>query len=149
MNTPTKKLSRKGSPARTPRPGVPIPREKIVDLIPKTYGTVARIADALGCSRHTIHRLIKEDQELTDLLEDARERRYDELEDTMWHRAIKGQDTTLQLFLAKTKMKHRGYAQNDLSTAAQDIARAAIEFVWNKTKSPVDLIPDNPQISTK
>lgn len=126
------------SPAKQPRPGVPLDRETIKDLITKCNGNLSRVADSMGTTRGTVRRRIDNDPELQALLEDTRERRIDVLEDTVWQDAVEGRDTGLRCFLLKTQARHRGYDQDDNKNAAKDIATAAFDFIVNKTKNPAE-----------
>jgi len=125
------------SPASQPKPGIPLDRETIKDLLPKCNGNLSRIAESMGTTRGTVRRRIDNDEELKSLLEDVRERRIDLLEDTCFQDAVEGRDTGLRCFLLKTQARHRGYDQDDNKNAAKDIAAAAFEFI-NKTKNPAE-----------
>ena len=127
-----------GEKAKLPQPGIPLDKNQILELIPKTHGNISRIADALGSTRGTVRRRIDADLELKTALEDARERVIDELEESVWDRAMNSNDTTLQLFLLKTQAKHRGYEQDEAKNAAKDIATAAFDFIVNKSKNPAE-----------
>lgn len=127
-----------GDKARSPKPGIPLDREKIKELITKCDGNLSRIAESLGTTRGTVRRRINDDQELQNLLDDTRERRIDLLEDSCFQDAIEGRDTGLRCFLLKTQARHRGYDQDDNKNAAKDIATAAFDFILNKSKNPAD-----------
>ncbi len=127
-----------GEKAKAPKPGIPLDKNQILELIPKTHGNLSRIADALGTTRGTVRRRCDNDPELKAALEDARERVIDELEESVWDRAQNSNDTTLQLFLLKTQAKHRGYEQDEAKNAAKDIATAAFDFIINKSKNPAE-----------
>lgn len=123
-----------GDKAKQPRPGVPLDKNLLLELIAKTHGNLSRIADAIGSTRYSLRRKCDGDPELKQALEDARERIIDELEESVWDRANNSNDTTLQLFLLKTQAKHRGYDQDEAKNAAKDIATAAFDFIINKSK---------------
>lgn len=123
-----------GEIAKCARPGIPLDKNQIRELIIKTHGNLSRVADALGTTRGTVRRRCDNDPELKAVLEDSRERIIDELEESVWDRAKSGTDTTLQLFLLKTQAKHRGYDQDEAKNAAKDIATAAFDFIVNKSK---------------
>lgn len=122
------------SPVKQPRPGVPLDKNKLLELIAATHGNLSRVADAMGTNRYCVRRRVDSDQELKSALEDARERIIDELEESVWDRANNSNDTTLQLFLLKTQAKHRGYDQDEAKNAAKDIATAAFDFIVSKSK---------------
>ena len=132
------KGNRLGEKAKQPRPGVPLDKNQILELIKKTHGNLSRVADALGSTRTSLRRRIDSDKELKDALEEARERIIDELEESVWDRAQNSNDTTLQLFLLKTQAKHRGYEQDEAKNTAKDIATAAFDFIINKSKNPAE-----------
>lgn len=133
-----KKPTRQGDKAKAPRPGIPISKKTILELIKEHRGNLSRCADALGTTRGCLRRRCQEDQELTQALEDARERAIDELEESALDRAIREKDTTLQIFLLKTQARNRGYDQDNAQAHAQSIAQAAFDFVLNKSKNPAE-----------
>jgi hypothetical protein len=122
----------KGAKAKQPRPGIPLDKNTILELIAKHSGNLSRVADAMGTTRHTLRRRCDDDKELGEALENARERNIDELEESVWDRAKQSNDTTLQLFLLKTQARHRGYDQDEAKNAAKDIATAAFDFIISK-----------------
>ncbi|MFI0477805.1 MAG: hypothetical protein ACH349_01590 [Candidatus Rhabdochlamydia sp.] len=124
-----------GAKAKQPRPGIPLDKNLLIELIAKYDGNLSRVADAIGSTRHTIRRRCDNDQELGEALENARERVIDELEQSCWKDAIENRDTALRCFLLKTQAKHRGYDQDEAKNAAKDIATAAFDFIISKTKS--------------
>jgi hypothetical protein len=126
-----------GEKAKRPKPGIPLVKEKLIELIKLHNGNLSRVADQLGTTRHAIRRRCDADEELDKALIDARERLLDDLEEHSWHRAQKG-DTTLSIFLLKTIGKGRGYEQDSAQQHAQDIAKAAFDFVLNKSKNPAE-----------
>ena len=138
MAFPKPHINKKGEPAKSPRKGIPLNKDQLALLIPKLRGNVSGIADALGCERHTVKRVIDNDPALTEALANARERRIDLLEDCVWDRAIDSNDTTLQLFLLKTQGRSRGYDQDEVKNSAKDIATAAFDFILNKSKNPAE-----------
>lgn len=125
--------------ARHPRHNVPLElqREKIKPLITKYYGNVSRTADAIGCSRKAMDHYIKSDAELKTILEQARERTIDELEDAAMNQALNG-SPVMTIFLLKTRGKTRGYDQQ-WHKSPEDIAQAAFAYMSNKSKNPAEL----------
>ena len=134
----TAKGNRIGEKSKHPKPGIPLDKNQILELIPKHHGNLSRIADALGTNRGTVRRRCENDPELKVALEDARERIIDELEKSCWDDAIENRDTALRCFLLKTQARHRGYEQDDAKNAAKDIATAAFDFIINKSKNPAE-----------
>jgi len=129
-----KKGNKIGEKAKHPRPGIPFDKNQIEKLIICHSGNLSRVADAIGSSRGAIRNFVDKDSELQQLLKDQRERQIDQLEASVFERAIDSNDTTLQLFLLKTQGKHRGYDQDEAKNAAKDIATAAFDFIVSKTK---------------
>lgn len=122
----------RGDKAKQPRPGIPLDKNIILKLITQEHGNVARIADIMGTTRGCVRRRCDNDPELLQALKDARERQLDELEKSVFDRAMESNDTTLQLFLLKTQGRHRGYEQSEAKDAAKDIASAAFAFILDK-----------------
>ncbi len=131
-------INKKGEPAKHPRPGIPLDKDVIATLINKCHGNVSRIADTIGASRGAVRNFIDRYPDLNELLKQARERQLDELEASVFDRAIQSNDTTLQLFLLKTQGKSRGYEQSEAQNTAKDIATAAFDFIINKSKNPAE-----------
>lgn len=128
------KGNRRGEKAKQPRAGIPLDKQTMLRLISQEHGNLARVADIMGTTRHTIRRRCDDDPELQQCLRDARERQLDQLEQACFDRAIESNDTTLQLFLLKTQGKTRGYDQNEAQNAAKDIATAAFDFIISKQR---------------
>lgn len=129
-----KKGNKLGEKAKQPHPGIPLDKKIIAELIIKANGNLSRVADAMGTTRTGLRKVITNDQALSDLLEEARERRIDLLEESCWEDAVKNKDTGLRCFLLKTQARHRGYDQDDTKDLAKDIANQAFEFILSKTK---------------
>ena len=123
-----------GEKAKRPRPGMPFDKNIVLELIRKLQGNLSRVADTIGSSRGAIRNFVDRHPDLQEELRQARERQLDELEKTVFDRAMESNDTTLQLFLLKTQGKSRGYDQSEAQNAAKDIATAAFDFIVNKSK---------------
>ena len=127
-----------GEKAKRPRPGMPFDKNTIEQLIIQYTGNLSRVADAIGSSRGAVRGFVDRHPDTQQLLKDQRERQIDQLEASVFERAIDSNDTTLQLFLLKTQGKHRGYDQDEAKNAAKDIATAAFDFILNKSKNPAE-----------
>lgn len=125
---------------------MPFNKEVINALIVKYAGNLSRVADSIGSSRGAVRNFVDRHEELKTLLIDCRERQIDELEESVFQRAVKSQDTTLQLFVLKTQAKHRGWEQSEAQNTAKDIATAAFDFIVNKSKNPAE--PTSPSPTT-
>ncbi len=133
------KGNKKGeSPVKQPKAGIPLDKETMLTLIKQEGGNLSRVADRMGTNRNTIRNRCDNDAELKLALEDARERRIDDLERSCWDDAIENRDTALRCFLLKTQARHRGYEQDEAKNAAKDIATAAFDFIVNKSKNPAE-----------
>jgi len=128
--------NRLGETAKQPRAGIPLDRSVIKELILKHNGNLSMVADRMGTNRHTVRNHCDADPELQKALEDARERRLDDLENATWQDAVERPDPAMRCFLLKTIGRHRGYEQDDNKNAAKDIARAAFDFILDKSKQP-------------
>lgn len=120
--------------AKRPRPGIPLDKNLMLELIAKEHGNLSRVADTMGTTRYTVRDRCDKDPELLKALTDARERQLDVLEQSCFERAMETNDTTLQLFLLKTQGKSRGYDQSEAKDTAKDIATAAFAFILDKSK---------------
>lgn len=134
----TVKRIRPGEPARHPKPNIPLNKQMLLTLIAEHEGNVSRVADAVGCNRHTVKHVIDKDEELTALLKSCRERQIDELEKSVFTRAMESNDTGLQCFILKTQGRHRGWDQSEAQHVAKDIASAAFSFILDQSKNPAE-----------
>lgn len=130
--------------AKRPMHNIPLElkRDKIKELITKYYGNVSRVADSLGSNRHSVDRYVKNDPELKQILEQARERTVDELEDAAMQQALSG-SPVMTIFLLKTRGRGRGYEQS-WDKRPEDIAQAAFQYIQNRSKNPAE-IENTPQ----
>lgn len=122
--------------AQRPLPGIPIDREKLKKEIIKQNGNLTRVALAFKCARNSIKRIVATDPEIKEVLEEARERTIDEVEDSFTKRAISG-DTTASIFFLKTRGRDRGYDQ-DFRADIEAVTRAAMSFALNKSRNPAE-----------
>ena len=129
--------------AKRPKPGIILDKDTIARLIPECSGNVSRVADRMGASRGAVRNVIDRYPDLTELLRQARERLIDDLEESVFQRAVDSSDTALQAFVLKTQGRHRGWDQNECQNAARDIATAAFDFIVNKSKNPVNTPQQN------
>lgn len=83
---------------------------EVEPLIDAHKGNVAKIAQALGVSRGTIWNRLSESAVLRDKLTDARETLLDDLEQTLYDKALAG-DIAALIFALKTQGKHRGFTE--------------------------------------
>ena len=127
-----------GEKAKRPHPGVPLDKNVIANLLVVHTGNISRVADSMGSTRGCVRRVIDNHEDLKQILADCRERQIDNLEASVFQRAVDSNDTTLQLFVLKTQGKHRGWEQSEAQNAAKDIATAALDFIVNKTKNPAE-----------
>lgn len=127
-----------GCKAKQPHPGMPLDKSKIAELIKIHTGNISRVADAMGTTRGTIRAHCDRDPELKQCLIDARERWIDDIELSVLSRAHETTDTGLQCFVLKTQARHRGWDQSEGKEAAADIAKAAFDFILNKSKNPAE-----------
>jgi len=122
--------------ASRPLPGIPIDREKLKKEIIKQNGNLTRVALAFKCARGSIKKIVSTDAEIKEILEEARDRTVDEVEDAFTKRAIAG-DTTASIFFLKTRGRDRGYDQQ-FHSDLEAITRAAMGFALNKSRNPAE-----------
>lgn len=125
-----------------PRPGIPLDKEQIKEQVMKYHGNLTKVGVALGCSRQAVRRLINTDPELKEVLEEARERIIDDVEDSFIKRCKEG-DVTSTIFFLKTRGRERGYDQ-DFRADLEGVTRAALQFALNKSKNPAENTPKDP-----
>jgi hypothetical protein len=120
----------------TNRMGVPLDKEKVKEQIIKYKGNLTKVAQAFKCSRQTITRIVRVNPDVKEILEEARERVIDDVEDAFTRKAING-DTTASIFFLKTRARERGYDQ-DFRADMESVTRAALDFALNKSRNPAE-----------
>lgn len=125
-----------GNIAKQPQPGVALDQTAIARLLRVHKGNVAKVADSMGANRNAVFANLRRNPELMAIKDEARERFLDQLEGSTWDKALAG-DNLLSMFLLKTIGRHRGYDQDERHQV-QEVARAAFEFVINKSKNPAE-----------
>ncbi|GAB6887443.1 hypothetical protein JCM13304A_09410 [Desulfothermus okinawensis JCM 13304] len=84
--------------------------ETIIEALEKNCGIIAQTARALKVSRNTLASWIKEDPELQEALEKAKEQMIDIAECALLKNIKEGKETSIIFFL-KTRGKKRGYSE--------------------------------------
>ncbi len=87
--------------------------------------------------RDTLQSRIRDEPELKAVVDAARERFLDETEDVFQNKVLSG-DTVSLLFALKTLGRKRGYDVIERDVVAEGATRGALEFIFNRSKSPVD-----------
>lgn len=72
---------------------------------------ISKACEVVGVSRTTYYKWLDKDDIFKKKLKEAEEDFFDSLETTMFSKAITDKDTTMLIWLSKTKMKHRGYVE--------------------------------------
>ena len=95
--------------ARNPHPGYKIDLDKAAEALYEARGILAHAADMLGCTRRALSDLCNKHEKLREALEDARERRIDEVERAAYQRARDLSCPNVQKFILSTLGHKRGY----------------------------------------
>ena len=122
--------------AARPKPGIPLDKAKIAELLIKHRGNLTRVAVAMGTSRTAVRTVCNANPELKHVLDEARERIVDDIEDAFLDKAIAG-DTTSQIFFLKTRARDRGYDQ-DFRADIEGVTRTALQWALNKSRNPAE-----------
>lgn len=89
-------------------------RQKKAKFI-RTYGArlcnVSATCEVVGIARQTFYSWMDKDDAFKKAIESCQEKFYDDLETTMFTKAIVDKDSTMLIWLSKTKMKQRGYVE--------------------------------------
>ena len=72
---------------------------------------VSAACKVVGISRNTVYRWRDEDDNFKRSGKNVAEEFYDNIETAMFSKATIDKDTTMLIWLSKTKMKHRGYVE--------------------------------------
>ena len=91
--------------------------EKLIPLIEEMNGNLSMVCRKLGVARNTVYRFIADKPTIQQALSDAREKMIDNVESTLYSKALGG-DTTAMIFFLKTQGKSRGYVERQEVTGA-------------------------------
>jgi hypothetical protein len=116
--------------------GVPLDKEKVKEQILKYKGNLTNVAKAFKCARQTIARIVRVNADVKEVVDDARERIIDDVEDAFINKVLKG-DTTAAIFFLKTRARERGYDQ-DFRADIESVTRVALDFALNKSRNPAE-----------
>lgn len=85
-------------------------KKEFLETYKATKGGLINACNLIGVPKQTVTYWKQNDPQFAEQLEDVKETIYDELEASMFERAIKGSDT-LAIWISKTKMANRGYVE--------------------------------------
>ncbi len=91
--------------------------KRVAPLIDEYHGNISAIARKLAVSRNTLYSLINKTHSLKLALKEAREKMVDNVESTLYSKALDG-DTACMIFFLKTQGKERGYVERQEVTGA-------------------------------
>lgn len=139
----------------TPRKKEQLTVERIIKAIDGTGGIISRIAERLEVSRQTIYEYLDRYPELKDIIKDEKERTDDILEDTLLDEAVGGwkrnpfdekeviykdPNTAVLIFMGKTRLRHRGYAEKITIDINPQAAALLPELQAALTANDMDLV---------
>ena len=87
--------------------------DKILEAIKGSGWNISLVCKRLKCDRRTFLRAMDEHPEIKDALKDAEEE-FGDLVESQMQQLIKEGNTTMIIFYAKTKMKDRGYVEEQI-----------------------------------
>lgn len=91
--------------------------KRVMPLIDEYHGNLSAISRKLAVSRSTLYKLIDRYPALGEALNEAREKMVDNVESTLYSKALDG-DTACMIFFLKTQGKTRGYVERSEVTGA-------------------------------
>lgn len=86
-------------------------KKLFLEALSKRLLNVSSACKVVGISRNTAYRWRDEDDAFKKEWENVSEEFYDAIETAMFSKATIDKDTTMLIWLSKTKMKHRGYVE--------------------------------------
>lgn len=101
--------------------------EKLIPAIEEANGNLSLVARRLNVDRSTVYKFIADKTTIQQALKDAREKMIDNVESTLYSKALGG-DTTAMIFFLKTQGKSRGYVERQEVTGANG---GAIVVDWD------------------
>jgi hypothetical protein len=101
--------------------------DKIIKAIDDLSGNVSAVARKFQVSRTTLYKYISDHPTVKAALDEAREKMIDNVESTLYSKALAG-DTTAMIFFLKTQGKSRGYVERQEVTG-KDGETLRIEYI--------------------
>lgn len=86
-------------------------QRKFLDVFPKKLCNIAQTCKSVEISRETFYRWYDNYDNFKKEIDEARENTYDDLESKLYKLALVDENPTILIFMAKTKMKERGYIE--------------------------------------
>ncbi|OFY43991.1 MAG: hypothetical protein A2X18_07630 [Bacteroidetes bacterium GWF2_40_14] len=86
-------------------------KKRFINTFKLRLCNVSKTCEVVGISRQTFYRWCDEDDKFKKGVADEQEMFYDDIETTMYSKAITDKDTVMLIWISKTKMKHRGYVE--------------------------------------
>lgn len=86
-------------------------KKKFISIFEKKVCNIKQTCKAVGITRQTYYNWMKEDPDFAQEVTDVEESLYDDIESKMYKKAIIEEDNTMLIFIAKTKMRDRGYSE--------------------------------------
>lgn len=87
-------------------------QKRCIEIFEKKVCNVSETCKALKMSRETFYKWKNNNDTFKKEIEAVQENFYDTLESKIYKKAIVDEETTMLIFLAKTKMKSRGYIES-------------------------------------
>ena len=97
-----------------------VKQAKFIELFEKKLCNIKATCLAIQISRQTYYNWVDKVDTFKKEIEDVQESFYDDLETKLYKKAMVDEDNTMLIFLAKTKMKHRGYTER---TEIEDLSK--------------------------
>lgn len=110
-----------------------IKQQRFLQVFEKKLCNIKATCLAVKISRQTYYNWIDKVDTFKKEIDDVQESFFDDLETKLYKKAIVDEDNTMLIFLAKTKMKHRGYTER---TEIEDLSKR--EPMEIKILRPVD-----------
>jgi len=97
-----------------------VKQERFLQVFEKKLCNIKATCLAVQISRQTYYNWMDKVDTFKKEIADVQESFFDDLETKLYKKAIIDEDNTMLIFLAKTKMKHRGYTER---TEMEDVSK--------------------------
>lgn len=108
-------------------------KKRFLDALDKRMLNVSAAVEVAGISRKTAYNWKEKDPVFAQQWHEVEEAFFDKLETTMFVKALTEQDSTMLIWLSKTKMKSRGYVE-----------KTEVDANVNTFEKFMQTLPDNP-----
>jgi len=111
-----------------------ITEKQIIEAVKGSHGYISQIAKRCGCSRDYIYTCLKKSEAIQKAIDDENETFKDWVESKLVEKINEG-DTQVTIFVARTKLRDRGYSDKFELTGANNTRLVPNQIIVSNTET--------------